>query len=928
MTLGPPPSAAGPSGGTLPATGAQNADNSTQKLPSSSGTPQSVPSAPSPSVSTGPFTSQFSVQPQPASRSYYARSSTNAYSTAYASNAVQSIPQQTPPQATSAGHYPHAGFYAQHPQPQGAQHAQAGTYSYYNYPSNAWSNAWNANAYQYGAQGSYTYPYAQAQLAPQRTASQPNPPAPAPTQETKADPAPPPKRKTSTPTPTPIPSPPPSPPPEYHKDWDAVIQSFLTAIGFTQAVRGFEADMLILNPDHERKKVPSALGDLLKDLLRLGQSKDDKQELKVQERPLEARKLDYVHVADGLKPRTPTSITKDISRFLARNRARNDASNRNEFLLSLAEKRRRLNESGDSVPSEPIPSCARTDAKTQNRDLQMKYDIAKNEDGPLRRTLKSAQPAAQEAASSADKTVQAGNAISAEAAPTAGRYPALDDRLKKIEKHLAIRYVPSPPRSLLDRLKFIEDHIVHLEKEYPPWAALHFNQPNRGWPPPPRPTPIIVPPHLRSTSEKETTQTGAPSTYAPSTAGQTVGLTTSESADTSAKGKLKAGRNTKSSLLRAVMERLEQQFWAVREYLSPVLKDSKFKEHGRITPEEFVAAGDFLAYKFPVWSWEKGDPSKARDYLPADKQYLVTRGVPCLRRATALAYTDADEDAERLLSFGDLSSTGNEADEWVETHAGRSATQDTAAHAGEIDDIPDVEDGDNDVAGAMGGLSLGGQGASEIPDMDEIPDMEEEDLEGGDEATAAPKTTAAPPSGVVTADVVEVAKGNLLQVRTYDVMITYDKYYQTPRIWLVGYDENGTPLTPAQIFQDVSADHAFKTVTIEAFPHSATLQAASVHPCKHASVMKKVIERMNQSIEDQQAARKSGGGVPSKDSSKQKKWLFRRASGNGKDDKATAAAAGGEEEVEGMRVDFYLVVFLKFIASIVPTIEVDSTASF
>ena len=88
--------------------------------------------------------------------------------------------------------------------------------------------------------------------------------------------------------------------------------------------------------------------------------------------------------------------------------------------------------------------------------------------------------------------------------------------------------------------------------------------------------------------------------------------------------------------------------------------------------------------------------------------------------------------------------------------------------------------------------------------------------------------------------------------------------------------------------------------------------------------MKKVIERMNQGvIEEQQAARKSGSG---KD--KPKKWLFRRTSGNGKDDKAAAAAAGGEEEVEGMRVDFYLVVFLKFIASIVPTIEVDSTTSF
>lgn len=44
-----------------------------------------------------------------------------------------------------------------------------------------------------------------------------------------------------------------------------------------------------------------------------------------------------------------------------------------------------------------------------------------------------------------------------------------------------------------------------------------------------------------------------------------------------------------------------------------------------ITPDEFVAAGDFLVYKFPTWQWESGDKAKAKDYLPADKQYLVQR---------------------------------------------------------------------------------------------------------------------------------------------------------------------------------------------------------------------------------------------------------------------------------------------------------------
>jgi ubiquitin-like-conjugating enzyme ATG3 len=33
------------------------------------------------------------------------------------------------------------------------------------------------------------------------------------------------------------------------------------------------------------------------------------------------------------------------------------------------------------------------------------------------------------------------------------------------------------------------------------------------------------------------------------------------------------------------------------------------------------------------------------------------------------------------------------------------------------------------------------------------------------------------------------AAGEILQTRTYDLHITYDKYYQTPRLWLCGYDE-------------------------------------------------------------------------------------------------------------------------------------------
>lgn len=125
----------------------------------------------------------------------------------------------------------------------------------------------------------------------------------------------------------------------------------------------------------------------------------------------------------------------------------------------------------------------------------MKYDIAKNEGGPLRKTMKTQADKLQ-----TSDTKKPNERLSAQdnGDVTAERYPALDERLRNIETHVAIRYgerrhwfiglvlfaspiaVPSPPRSLLDRLKFLEDHLVQLEKEYPPWAALHFNQPNRG----------------------------------------------------------------------------------------------------------------------------------------------------------------------------------------------------------------------------------------------------------------------------------------------------------------------------------------------------------------------------------------------------------------------------------------------------------------
>lgn len=125
--------------------------------------------------------------------------------------------------------------------------------------------------------------------------------------------------------------------------------------------------------------------------------------------------------------------------------------------------------------------------------------------------------------------------------------------------------------------------------------------------------------------------------------------------------------------------------------------------------------------------------------------------------------------------------------------------------------------------------------------------------------------------------VFDMSTSNIVKHKTYDMMITYDTYYSTPRVWFYGYDENHEPLKGNEWHKDFSKEHLNKTVTFESHPH-LPFSCPTIHPCKHDVAMLKFIN----------------------------------------------SALVNNKKID---VSHYLVIFLKFIQSMVPNMEYDFTGA-
>lgn len=258
---------------------------------------------------------------------------------------------------------------------------------------------------------------------------------------------------------------------------------------------------------------------------------------------------------------------------------------------------------------------------------------------------------------------------------------------------------------------------------------------------------------------------------------------------------------------------LYEKYKEVVVSLTNPISRSEFQDTGKITPQEFIDAGDVLVQKFPAWEWCSG-LSNIQPSLPNNKKFLKLSKVISKNRP----------------SFEDFISTQH--DEW------------------EITESLNKNENNND---------------KNNPDIIDLDEDEDED------------------------DINNYKNNNLLRI--YDLTIIYDQYYATPRLYLIGYNYESIPLSGEEMMDDIYLTNREKTVTIENHPFLKT-PCISIHPCRHAETLKRIIRNIEDRI------------------------IFEQQLLDLPDQK---------------KIDFYfpanmcLFIFLKFMSSVIPTIEYDSS---
>ncbi|KAJ2162166.1 hypothetical protein GGF46_000908 [Coemansia sp. RSA 552] len=228
--------------------------------------------------------------------------------------------------------------------------------------------------------------------------------------------------------------------------WLAPLESFFRKTGLWQSLHALQIETVVL---------PHAPKDDIKDCLRC--LSEEIHEYLAQPdsatRPSSGGDRDKLVRSTVQSTLSTEQMARTVDDFIDKQRKAIDSSNRDEFLAPGS--------TGDST-------CARIDVKGDSCGVKLQQSGIQHD----------------KAALGCSAATKQGSEDGTEQPPEAAPLDGLEERVDNIREHLNVRFVPEAT-NIYRRVSALEDRIMILEREFPPWAAENFNQPGRRYTQPP-----------------------------------------------------------------------------------------------------------------------------------------------------------------------------------------------------------------------------------------------------------------------------------------------------------------------------------------------------------------------------------------------------------------------------------------------------------
>ncbi|KAJ2386659.1 hypothetical protein H4S02_003750 [Coemansia sp. RSA 2611] len=233
-------------------------------------------------------------------------------------------------------------------------------------------------------------------------------------------------------------------------EWLAPFEEFFQRTGLQQTLRALQIEAVVLpfRPDSGFSENLRTLADSIQKCLARS---DDATTTGTTGLPGE-HGIRAQSIVQNTMDRKQTEQMMDD--FIAQQRKGIDSSNRDEFLAAGGN-----DEEG----------CARINARGANCGVKLQEELVQNDKTALGR--------------STDQGLGPGPKDDAKP-PESQPLNGLEERVENIRDHLNVRFVPETA-DVYRRVSALEDRIMMLEREFPPWSAEHFNQPRRRYTQPP-----------------------------------------------------------------------------------------------------------------------------------------------------------------------------------------------------------------------------------------------------------------------------------------------------------------------------------------------------------------------------------------------------------------------------------------------------------